>query len=247
MLLAVLQGVSELFPISSLGHTVLIPALLHWQIDEGAESFLAFVVVLHLGTALALHRLLPRRMGRASCARSSPASYAAASAPAATSVWGGCWSSARFRSESSACCSSRACAALFASPMPVAIFLMVNGLVMFAGEALRRRQHAHGERASKPIERLTLARRRRRRRRAELRAAARHLAFGRVDRGRAVSRSRPRRCCQLLVLARDAGDLARPRSSRSPRCSRRASPSAPSKPLRDAWWPGSPRTLRSHS
>src|SRR5579875_3031158 len=54
MLLAVLQGVSELFPVSSLGHTVLVPALLHWRVDEGSESFLAFVVVLHLGTALAL-------------------------------------------------------------------------------------------------------------------------------------------------------------------------------------------------
>src|ERR1700723_1971405 len=54
MLLAVLQGVSELFPISSLGHTVLIPALLHWPVRESDESFLAFVVVLHLGTAIAL-------------------------------------------------------------------------------------------------------------------------------------------------------------------------------------------------
>src|ERR1700730_17503964 len=54
MLLAVLQGVSELFPVSSLGHTVLLPALLRWRIDEGSDSFLAFVVVLHLGTALAL-------------------------------------------------------------------------------------------------------------------------------------------------------------------------------------------------
>src|SRR6202035_147992 len=54
MMLAVLQGVSELFPVSSLGHTVLVPALLRWGVDEGSESFLAFVVVLHLGTALAL-------------------------------------------------------------------------------------------------------------------------------------------------------------------------------------------------
>ena len=54
MLLAVLQGVSELFPVSSLGHTVLLPALLRWGVDEGSDSFLAFVVVLHLGTALAL-------------------------------------------------------------------------------------------------------------------------------------------------------------------------------------------------
>jgi undecaprenyl-diphosphatase len=54
MLLALLQGVSELFPISSLGHTVLIPALLHWQIDRKDPTFLAFIVALHFGTAIAL-------------------------------------------------------------------------------------------------------------------------------------------------------------------------------------------------
>ncbi len=54
MLLAVLQGFSELFPISSLGHTVLVPSLLHWNIDRKDPTFLAFVVALHLGTAIAL-------------------------------------------------------------------------------------------------------------------------------------------------------------------------------------------------
>ncbi|MBI1422946.1 MAG: undecaprenyl-diphosphate phosphatase [Gammaproteobacteria bacterium] len=54
MLLAVLQGISELFPISSLGHSVLVPALFHWPIDRDASWFLPFIVVLHLGTALAL-------------------------------------------------------------------------------------------------------------------------------------------------------------------------------------------------
>jgi undecaprenyl-diphosphatase len=36
IVLGLLQGFAELFPISSLGHTVLIPAVLHWQIDRGA-------------------------------------------------------------------------------------------------------------------------------------------------------------------------------------------------------------------
>ncbi|HEV2213104.1 MAG TPA: undecaprenyl-diphosphate phosphatase, partial [Gammaproteobacteria bacterium] len=54
LLLALLQGISELFPISSLGHSVLVPALLHWSIDRDAAWFLPYVVVLHLGTALAL-------------------------------------------------------------------------------------------------------------------------------------------------------------------------------------------------
>src|SRR5579863_5127031 len=54
IILAVVQGVTELFPISSLAHAVLMPALLHWNVDENAEGFLPFLVVMHLGTALAL-------------------------------------------------------------------------------------------------------------------------------------------------------------------------------------------------
>jgi undecaprenyl-diphosphatase len=52
--LAILQGVTELFPISSLGHAVILPKLLHWSVNENSDSFLPFLVVLHLGTALAL-------------------------------------------------------------------------------------------------------------------------------------------------------------------------------------------------
>ena len=58
MFLAVLQGVSELFPVSSLGHTVLIPALLRSEINRDSPAFLSFVVALHLGTALALVQIV---------------------------------------------------------------------------------------------------------------------------------------------------------------------------------------------
>lgn len=52
--LAIMQGATELFPVSSLGHSVLIPAVLNWPIDRDAPWFLPFIVVLHLGTATAL-------------------------------------------------------------------------------------------------------------------------------------------------------------------------------------------------
>lgn len=52
--IAVLQGATELFPVSSLGHAVLLPALLGWHIDQAGESFLPFLVMLHVGTAIAL-------------------------------------------------------------------------------------------------------------------------------------------------------------------------------------------------
>jgi undecaprenyl-diphosphatase len=54
LFIAVIQGVTELFPVSSLGHAVVLPKLLGWDIDQSAEGFLPFLVVLHLGTATAL-------------------------------------------------------------------------------------------------------------------------------------------------------------------------------------------------
>jgi len=54
ILMALLQGATELFPVSSLGHAVVVPALGGWNIDQHAPSFLPFLVMLHLGTATAL-------------------------------------------------------------------------------------------------------------------------------------------------------------------------------------------------
>jgi undecaprenyl-diphosphatase len=154
MFLAVLQGVSELFPISSLGHTVLIPPLLHWHVDESDESFLAFVVVLHLGTAIALLAFYQKTWvrivrallasivrGRLGSDRDERLGWLLVAGTIPVGILG-----VLFQSS---------VRGLFASPIPVAIFLMINALVMFAGEALRRRQHGRGERDAKPIERLT--------------------------------------------------------------------------------------------
>ena len=54
MILGAVQGVTELFPVSSLGHSVLLPSLLGWNIDQGADSFLTFLVATHFATALVL-------------------------------------------------------------------------------------------------------------------------------------------------------------------------------------------------
>ncbi len=54
IVMAVLQGITELFPISSLGHAVILPRLLNWPIDQHAPDFLPYLVVMHLGTAIAL-------------------------------------------------------------------------------------------------------------------------------------------------------------------------------------------------
>jgi undecaprenyl-diphosphatase len=57
LFLGALQGVSELFPVSSLAQTILIPAILGWNFGPDVRErpdFLAFVVALHLATAVAL-------------------------------------------------------------------------------------------------------------------------------------------------------------------------------------------------
>ncbi len=153
LVLAVLQGVSELFPVSSLGHTILVPALLGWHnIDRSAPSFLAFVVVLHLGTAIALvvfYRAEWWRILRALAAsvargrlgddRDERIGWRLVVGTIPVGLLGLALEHPVRR--------------LFGSPAPAALFLALNGLVMFAGEWLRRRAMAAA--AGKPIEALS--------------------------------------------------------------------------------------------
>jgi undecaprenyl-diphosphatase len=155
LVLALLQGVTELFPVSSLGHTILVPAVLRWQnIDRSSPSFLAFVVVLHLGTALALIvfyraewysivRSLVASVvrGRLGQDRDELIGWRLVVGTIPVGILGVIFEGPVRR--------------LFGSPAPAALFLMINGLVMFAGEALRRRQHKTSGRAYKPIEQLS--------------------------------------------------------------------------------------------
>ncbi len=153
MLLAVLQGASELFPISSLGHTVLVPALLHWNFDRRDPTFLSFVVALHLGTALALIAFYWAdwvRIVRALVAgvvrgeiSSDPDERIAwllviGTVPVALL---GVFLEKPVR-------------AFFGSTALVSMFLICNAFVMFAGEALKRRA-TRAERVSDiPLPRL---------------------------------------------------------------------------------------------
>jgi undecaprenyl-diphosphatase len=54
IILGLLQGASELFPISSLGHSVILPRLLGWNIHQNDSYFITFLVATHLATALVL-------------------------------------------------------------------------------------------------------------------------------------------------------------------------------------------------
>ena len=80
MVVGLIQGVTELFPVSSLGHNVLIPALIggSWAADLNVAApespYLAFIVGLHVATAIAHADLLLARLGADHRAASSPPS-----------------------------------------------------------------------------------------------------------------------------------------------------------------------------
>ena len=54
IIIGLLQGITELFPVSSLGHSVILPTLLGWQIDQNSSTFLIFIIATHFATALVL-------------------------------------------------------------------------------------------------------------------------------------------------------------------------------------------------
>jgi undecaprenyl-diphosphatase len=53
-MLGLLQGVSELFPVSSLGHSVILPRLVGWHIHQNDKFFITFLIATHLATAIVL-------------------------------------------------------------------------------------------------------------------------------------------------------------------------------------------------
>ena len=54
LILGLTQGIAEPFPISSLGHGVIIPELFGWNIHQNDDYFLAFLVATHCATAIVL-------------------------------------------------------------------------------------------------------------------------------------------------------------------------------------------------
>jgi undecaprenyl-diphosphatase len=148
IVLGLLQGFSELFPISSLGHSVILPGLLGWDIHQNDNFFLAFLVATHFATALVLLGFFWRDWVR---------------------IVRGLFRSLKLReigpSDSDAKLGwllvvgtipagiiglllEHALRHLFASPTSASIFLTVNGFLLYGAERLRRR--APGPDTSEP-------------------------------------------------------------------------------------------------
>jgi len=142
MVIGLVQGVTELFPISSLGHSVLMPSLFGWHdlVREQSKSesfYLAFVVGLHNASALALLWFFRRDWVR---------------------IIGGFFSSFRKRRIETTderlawlivvatvpvgalgLLFEHTLRTLFAKPLAAAIFLTANGAILLAGERVRQR------------------------------------------------------------------------------------------------------------
>jgi undecaprenyl-diphosphatase len=137
------QGVTELFPVSSLGHAVLVPALVggQWARDLNVSTpgspYLAFIVDLHVATAVALLVFFWRDWLRIVGGFVSSARYRRIQTPAERLAWlivvatipvglAGVALEHLFRTT-------------LGRPIPAAGFLLLNGIALYAGEVLRRR------------------------------------------------------------------------------------------------------------
>lgn len=142
IVLGILQGATELFPISSLGHTVLFPTLFGWNELVDAQSqpesfWLAFVVMLHVGSALGLLYYYRRDWVAIVRAFFRTLSTRRAVTPTERLAW--LIVIASIPAGVIGLALEHQLRTLTAKPEIAAIFLMVNGCVLFAAEWFRRR------------------------------------------------------------------------------------------------------------
>jgi undecaprenyl-diphosphatase len=144
IILGALQGISEPFPISSLGHAVLLPKLFGWNIHQNDDYFLSFLVATHCATALVLFIYFFEDWKR---------------------IWFGFLRSVKGRATPDdndarlawiiivgtipagilGLALEHKLRSLFASPTAAAIFLTVNGILLLAVERFRRRPPRPGD------------------------------------------------------------------------------------------------------
>jgi undecaprenyl-diphosphatase len=138
-----LQGVSELFPVSSLGHSVLIPAAIggSWARDLNVSSpespYLAFIVGLHVATAAALIVYFRRDWVRIVGGVLTSIRHRRVSTPDERLAW--LLILATIPVGLAGLLLEHAFRTVLAKPNPTALFLMLNGLILFAAERFRRR------------------------------------------------------------------------------------------------------------
>jgi undecaprenyl-diphosphatase len=141
IVIGLFQGVTELFPVSSLGHSVLIPALIGWDDIAKAQStespYLAFLVALHVGTALALLVYFRAEWYKIVGGLLSSARERRVTTPDARV--GMLLIAATIPTGIVGLVFEHSLRTIFAKPEAAAIFLTLNGVLLLAGERLRKR------------------------------------------------------------------------------------------------------------
>jgi undecaprenyl-diphosphatase len=144
-ILGLLQGIAEPFPISSLGHGVMLPRLLGWNIHQNDDYFLAFLVATHVATATVLLLLflddwkrIVRGLGRSLRDREIK--------PEDTDArLGWLLVVGTIPAGAIGLLLEHPLRSLFASPASAAAFLVVNGILLLTFERLRRRPPRPGD------------------------------------------------------------------------------------------------------
>jgi undecaprenyl-diphosphatase len=143
--LGALQGIAEPFPISSLGHGVMLPRLLGWNIHQNDDYFLAFLVATHVATATVLllvflddWKRIVRGLGRSLRDREIK--------PEDTDArLGWLLVVGTIPAGAIGLLLEHPLRSLFASPASAAAFLVVNGILLLSFERLRRRPPRPGD------------------------------------------------------------------------------------------------------
>ena len=140
VILGLLQGFSELLPISSLGHSVVLPQAFGWNIHQNDDYFVTFLVATHLATAIVLFgffledwKRILRGLGRSLRDREIGAEDTDAKLGWLLVV-------GTVPAGLLGLLLEHPLRHLFASAQTAAAFLFLNGLMLLGGEALRRRR-----------------------------------------------------------------------------------------------------------
>jgi len=138
IILGILQGISELFPISSLGHSIILPTLLGWNIDQKANYFLTFLIATHFATAAVLFFFYLGDWGR--IIGGIPRSIVRRSLDGDTDAkLGWLLVIGTLPAGALGLIFQKHLQELFASPRYAAAFLTLNGLLLFGAELLRKK------------------------------------------------------------------------------------------------------------
>jgi undecaprenyl-diphosphatase len=149
-IIGLIQGVTELFPVSSLGHSVLIPALVggSWARDLDAASpsspYLAFVVGLHVATAIGMLIYFWRDWLRLIGAFFTSIAHRRAQSADERLIWMIIF--ATIPVGLVGVVADHETRVLFAKPVLAGVFLIVNGAILFAGERFRPQKSRDADR-----------------------------------------------------------------------------------------------------